>query len=234
MHKARAFFAICAGLLCLLPVVAGAQAPAYLYQWGTYGTGGGQFISPFGIAVDASGRVYVADGDNYRIQVFTSSGTYLTQWGTQGSGPGQFLSPYGVAVDGERVYVSDRDNCRIQVFTSSGEYLTQWSLDTGAVPHGVALDRSGNVYVADIAYHRIQVFTGSGAYLTQWGTYGTGDGQFYYPYGVAVDASGHVYVTDKNNCRIQVFGPIATPATHTTWGSVKAKYATPAPVKVTR
>ena len=47
MHKARAFFFVCAGLLCLagalLPTGAGAQAPAYLTQWGTYGSGDGQF-----------------------------------------------------------------------------------------------------------------------------------------------------------------------------------------------
>ena len=60
----------------------------YLTQWGSYGSGDGQFNYPYGVAVDASGNVYVADLYNHRIQVFTSSGTYLTQWGTQGSGPG--------------------------------------------------------------------------------------------------------------------------------------------------
>jgi hypothetical protein len=88
----------------------------YVTQWGSYGTGDGQFDYPCGVAVDASGNVYVADASNQRIQVFTSSGTYVTQWGTLGSGNGQFNYPYGVAVDGSRACVADGSNRRIQVF----------------------------------------------------------------------------------------------------------------------
>ena len=41
----------------------------------------GEFSSPFGIATDSSGNVYVADTDNNRIQKFTSNGTYILEWG---------------------------------------------------------------------------------------------------------------------------------------------------------
>jgi hypothetical protein len=53
-----------------LPSLASAQAPAYVTQWGTYGTGNGQFANPEDLAVDASGNVYVTDRVNNRIQVF--------------------------------------------------------------------------------------------------------------------------------------------------------------------
>jgi DNA-binding beta-propeller fold protein YncE len=62
------------------------------------------------------------------------------------------------------------------------------------------------------------------AYITQWGTFGTGNGQFYFPTGVALDASANVYVTDGNNHRIQVFGSLPVPTTSTTWGRIKALY----------
>ena len=76
----------------------------YLTQWGVYGWGGGpgvfiQFRCPAGVAVDASGNVYVADESNWRIQKFTSGGAFLTMWGTQGTGNGQLQSPEGVALD---------------------------------------------------------------------------------------------------------------------------------------
>src|SRR5689334_4971451 len=95
------------GPASLLPAAAWAQPPAYLTQWGAYGSGDWQFIGPAGMAVDASGNVYVADYGNHRVQKFTPTGTYLTQWGTHGSGDGQFNGPEGVAADASgNVYVA--------------------------------------------------------------------------------------------------------------------------------
>jgi hypothetical protein len=89
----------------------------YVGQWGSYGSGPGEFSGPNGVAVDTSGNVYVADTDNARVQVFTSSGSYLTQFGSGGRGNGQFQIPIGVAVDSSgKVYVGDTYNYRIQVF----------------------------------------------------------------------------------------------------------------------
>jgi DNA-binding beta-propeller fold protein YncE len=120
MHKARAFVIVCAGLLCLLPPAASAQTPTYLYQWGTSGTGNGQFDQPTGVAVDASGHVYVVDTRNQRVEKLTGEGTCLTKWGTHGPGPGQFHYPRGVAVDASgNIYVAEMTNCRIQVFGSA-------------------------------------------------------------------------------------------------------------------
>src|SRR5207248_1887940 len=48
---------------------------------GIPGSGNGEFIFPYGVAVDASGNVYVADGGNHRIQKFSANGTFLTKWG---------------------------------------------------------------------------------------------------------------------------------------------------------
>ena len=82
------------------------------------GTGDGQFNSPEGVAVDGSGKIYVADQANHRIQVFDSGGVFQLKFGTTGSGDGQFNSPYGVAVDGSgNIYVADTHNHRIQVFS---------------------------------------------------------------------------------------------------------------------
>ena len=174
-------------------------------QWGTSGSGDGQFLGPHGVAVDGSGNVYVADYANRRVQKFTSAGVFVTKWG----GTFQFGNPYGVAVDGSgNVYVTDSSNHRVQKFTSAGVFVTKWG--TGGSgdgqfnqPLGVAVDGSGNVYVADYNNHRIQKFTSAGVFVTKWGTFGSGDGQFQYPLAVAVDGSGNVYVTDSD--RIQKF-----------------------------
>ena len=51
-----------------------------MLQWGTRGTGPGEFGLPHNVVVDAQGKVYVTDRDNQRIQVFDSNGKFLSQW----------------------------------------------------------------------------------------------------------------------------------------------------------
>ena len=185
------------------PVSASAQAPPYFMQWGSpSGSGNGMLYGPRGVALDASGDVYIADCDNNRIQKFTASGTYIMQWGSEGGGNGQFNFPCAIAVDTSGdIYIADGNNHRIQKFTSDGTYITQWGV---AFPYGVTVDKDGNVYVVDLGSHRVQKFTNGGALLTQWGSFGSGNGQFEWPLGVAVDASGDVYVTDESD-RVQKF-----------------------------
>jgi len=48
---------------------------------GSSGEVEGQFWNPTGIAVDATGNVYVADRDNHRIQKFTADGQFINAWG---------------------------------------------------------------------------------------------------------------------------------------------------------
>src|SRR6478672_8246490 len=90
----------------------------FITKWGTNGTADGQFNDPWGVAIDSSGSVYVADYGNNRIQKFDSNGKFITKWGTPGSDDGKFSGPAGVAVDSSgNVYVADLANDRIQVFS---------------------------------------------------------------------------------------------------------------------
>jgi sugar lactone lactonase YvrE len=191
-------------------------------NWGTIGSDNGQFNSPQGIAVDGSGNVYVADRDNNRVQVFSSTGTFVRAWGTAGSGDGQLYTPQGIAVDSiGNVYVADSINNRIQVFSNSGSFLKKWGApgsDAGQFnyPDGIAVDTSSNVYVADTYNNRVQVFSNTGTFLSTWGASGSGDGQFASPVGIAVDANGNVYVADTGNSRVQMFTSTGTFLTK--WG----------------
>ncbi len=102
------------------------------------------------------------------------------------------------------------------------------------LPHGVAVDGSGNVYVADQSNNRIQKFNSSGDFITKWGTEGSDDGQFQIPRGVAVDGSGNVFVADSNNNRIQKFAPAKDKDPQTiTFGELAGKTYGGAPFTVT-
>jgi DNA-binding beta-propeller fold protein YncE len=201
-------------------------------QAGINGTGDGQFDQPWGVAVDNSGNIYVADLNNHRVQKFDSSINFVTKWGIQGGNPGQLFYPTSVAIDSDGdVYVTDGQR-RVQKFNSLGTFLYQWgSPGTGEgqfnVVSGVAIDAAGDVYVSDWDNHRIQKFDNLGNFLFMWGwgvedgssTFqtctsgcqeglaGAGDGQFDRAADVAVDAAGNVYVIDQNNHRVLKFGP---------------------------
>jgi Tol biopolymer transport system component len=191
---------------------------SYIYhsQWGTYGSGEGEFDTPTGVARTVENtyeNFYVADRDNHRVQKFRSFGAYQGGLapGGYGSGDGQFIRPYGVAVDSYgNVYVTDEGNNRVQKFDMHGQYITQWGgYGNGSGefihPYGIAVDSSDNVYVTCYNNHRVQKFTSTGVYITQWGTEGSEDGNFSYPMGIAVDSSDNIYVADFNNDRIQKF-----------------------------
>lgn len=198
------------------------------------GTGSqANFAYPYGVSVDGSGRLYVADGNNNTIRVVTAGGVVATLAGTAGisgsaDGAGaaaQFNDPTGVAADGAgNVYVADQGNSVIRriapggaVTTFAGSAGSSGSNDgmgTAArfdSPAGLAVDAVGNVYVADTRNNTIRKITPGGVVTTLAGVAGqtgSGDGagssaRFNGPYAVAVDSAGNLYVTDFFNATVR-------------------------------
>lgn len=134
-------------------------------SWGTQGSGDGQFDLPHGIAVDADDRVYVADRDNARVQVFDRDGRHRATW--SGAALGR---PFAVTVVGERVFVVDDGDqdpdhpaARVVVLDRSGHVIGQFSgygARAGELsdPHDIAVDARGRVYVAELGTRRVQRF----------------------------------------------------------------------------
>ncbi len=190
--------------------------PTYAAQFGSGGSGNGQFSFAEGVAVHPlTGDIWVADKSNNRIQIFNSAGVYQSQFGSTGSGNGQFNnSAMEIKFDASgNAWVVDRDNHRIQKFSSTGSYLSQFgSNGTGNgqlnFPEGIAIHpTTGDLWVADKNNERVQIFNSSGVYQSQFGSEGTGDGQFNASGAIDLDfdASGNVWVVDQSNHRVQKF-----------------------------
>jgi tripartite motif-containing protein 71 len=64
----------------------------YLSQFGTSGSGNGQFSKPYDVAIDKEGNIWVTDRGNSQVEKFNSKGEYLLQFGSLGNGNGQFRS----------------------------------------------------------------------------------------------------------------------------------------------
>lgn len=200
-------------------------AGAPLGNWGTPGSGDGQFDSPIDVAVDADGYVYVVEQGNSRVQKFASDGTFVTKWGSYGLFDGQFEYPAGISVTPEgEILVSDFGADQIQRFTNTGVLLHRWgALGTPGIrePGRAAIDPDGNLLVPESNRDRIAVFAADSTFKFAWGAIGYLEGQFNNPTCIAFGAAGQVYVMDKDNDRVQVFESVATPTLRTTWGAVK-------------
>jgi len=135
---------------------------AYLRQFGTLGTGDGQFAHPRHISLDSDGCIYVVDQGNNRIQKFFNNGTFITKWGSKGAGTGQFNLPVGIAVDeNDDVFVIDYNNNRVQKFNDTG----RWIITLGQAGNGdgefngpidICFDAQGEFYVSDQGNYRVQ------------------------------------------------------------------------------
>lgn len=140
---------------------------AFVSQWGTKGNGPGEFNVPHGLAMDRVGRIYVADRENDRVQVFDQAGHFLAQWkgGAIGRPYGIAIAPNGTALvaDGGEQPDSPPDRSGVDVLKLDGtmiERFGRWGNYDGQfrMAHDVAVAQDGAVYVADITGGRVQKF----------------------------------------------------------------------------
>ncbi|MCX6631897.1 MAG: SMP-30/gluconolactonase/LRE family protein, partial [Candidatus Solibacter sp.] len=189
-------------------------------------------VSPFGVAVDSSGNVYVAEFGSNRIRKVDTSGKITTAIGdgTQGfAGDGgapnkvQMNAPTSVVVDSSgNLYFADSLNNRIRklsggnVNTYAGNGVFSRSGDGGAAtsaqlntPLGVAVDTSvgaaGSLYIADSANHTVRRVASNGVIsnFAGTGTAGSSGDQLNGPQGLAVDSAGSLYIADTQNHRVR-------------------------------
>jgi DNA-binding beta-propeller fold protein YncE len=149
----------------------------YVNQWGTDGSGPGQFALPHAIAADSQKRLYVADRENARIQVFDTQGKLLAVWD-------DVITPWGLHMTkkdelwacGSSVVKDENGNCVVlpppdEVLVKldlEGKILSRVTLEKTSAPpgksgeldwvHAIAFDSKGNLYLGDIQGKRAQKF----------------------------------------------------------------------------
>jgi sugar lactone lactonase YvrE len=259
MRSTSVLLAIIAGL-AISAVVAGVvlAAPGDIttVAGGFIGDGGpatsASLNGPLGVAVDASGNLFITDRLNHRVRrVDAATGIITTVAGDGGSGfsgdggPATSASlsfPEGVAVDASgNLFIADAGNSRIgRVDAATGIITTVAGVGAGGFsgdggpatsaslffPEGVAVDALGNLFIADTSNNRVRRVDAATGIITTVAGDGasgfSGDGgpatsaSLNSPRGVAVDASGNLFIADFSNDRVRrvdaVTGTITTVA----------------------
>jgi DNA-binding beta-propeller fold protein YncE len=143
----------------------------YLREWGECGEALGQFKLPHDLAVDRQGRVYVADRENDRIQVFDPEGEFIAGWHSEGK-----WRPYGLSVSSikEEIYVADGgeqssrvpDRSAVVVLDFSGNQVAKfgrhgYQAGQFVMAHDISVGKDGDVFVADVIGRTVQRFSES-------------------------------------------------------------------------
>jgi DNA-binding beta-propeller fold protein YncE len=181
------------------------------------GTGSGaSFHFPAGIAIDSTGRLYVADVLNHKIRVqctdkcvesiFVSynNGT-LRKFDTSGTSS-TFATvlnkPKGLAINSGLLFVANTGANAILSYSTTGGASTPFSSAGLSGPYGLAFDASGDLYAANYTSSTIQRLDGSGLAVAPFPvTSPNMNGAF----GIAIDTAGNVYTSSHNNNTIQKF-----------------------------
>lgn len=167
----------------------------YVRQWGSPGSGNGEFNDPLGIAYGNDGYIYVADLNNDRVQKFTALGQYVSQISATGAAAIAFDSS-------NNMYVTDDTNDQVYKFSSSGSLLKVFgnSVDTSG-PLGVFAS-SSNLYVASGNRNRISQYDLDGNFIVSWGTVGS---HLHAPSGIAQDGLGNFYITNFGSTTVSKY-----------------------------
>lgn len=145
----------------------------YLRQWGSAGTGPGQFSPPGGAhphcVVLNQGLLYVCDRGNSRIQVFDTMGN-LKEIIDVKPGPGAFgsASDLGFSPDNRYMYINDQGNSVLWIYEMAGKTIVGGFGRAGHAAgewnsfHSMAVDRMGNIYTSEVTGRRVQKFVPKG------------------------------------------------------------------------
>jgi RHS repeat-associated protein len=179
------------------------SAGAYITQFGSEGTGNGQFKGPRGVAVSGS-DVYVADTGNERVEELSTAGEYIRAFGTAGGEDEKVgeLQTITVSPEGD-VWVASKGELErhyLEEFSATGTFMR--AIELSSAPEGITTDTKDDVWAT--AGSDVWEYSKTGTKLGEFGGLGSGNGQLKTPAGLAVSGK-YVYVSDRGNNRIEEF-----------------------------
>ncbi len=172
-----------------------------VYKFNNTGTYTSQIISglsqPDGLAIDASGNLYITDANNNRIYKYSNTGTLLLTISTNLNGP------ENVAVDASgNIYALNNTNGTLAKFTSAGAFVSNIVVGLSATnAWGLSIDALGDIFIGDSGNGRVREYTLTGTTITTITALTD-------PEGMVADSKGNLYVSDFTNSTVTKYPPI--------------------------
>jgi NHL repeat len=137
-------------------------------SWGKKGSGPGELDTPHALAMDSQGRLFVADRNNNRVQIFDQEGNYIADWK-------QFSRPSGVYIRNDVIYVADSESeispgrnvgwkRGMRIGNAKTGEVTAFipdpveKVNTTSAAEGVAVDAQGSIFGAEVGPHRLMKY----------------------------------------------------------------------------
>jgi sugar lactone lactonase YvrE len=128
--------------------------------------------TPGAVAVDATGRVLLADVARHEVRLLDETERGEARVGGFGTRPGELSRPAGVAfVPGGAFWVADAGNARLQRFSGVGNFESAVR-DSLGEPHGLAVSAGGDLLVADVRRRSVHLFDAGGRHRFELGLEG--------------------------------------------------------------
>ena len=139
------------------------SAGEYRFSWGSPGIDAGQFIRPHNVAIDADDRVYVADRECHRVQIFDAKGNFITMWNN-------IHRPDAMVLREDKIFIGELNGIagvddapglghRVGVYDLNGKLLARFGDPIEGegpgqfiAPHGIAVDSHGDLYVSEVSF----------------------------------------------------------------------------------
>jgi len=164
-------------------------------------------VSPYGIGVDAQGRIAITDIENHQVLLLDSFLRIDILFGNYGSYPGQLDTPLGVSFTAlGDIVVSDTGNRRIQYYTDAGEpqrvVPESGQPNPLRYPRRAVVDGGGYLYVADPEAGGVFVFDAEGGLVRRFAPEGS---ERFQPTDLEIHRDGRLFVTDALKRVLYVF-----------------------------
>ena len=129
----------------------------YIKEWGRKGPAPGEFDGSHGLAMDSQGRLFVADRENNRLQIFDQDGNFIDAWTQFGTPSGLYITPDDVlyvADYGAGIRIGSARDGRVTHFIAAAN----WNTESVRVGESVAVDASGVIYAGENANMKLMRF----------------------------------------------------------------------------